>query len=397
MADLGSVLEGKAGSRTVSKPAIFNLAKPQDQRAVSDLLKNGEIQHVVDDYREQQHELFQIKNPTLVYAPNFSEEFEKYLNNLKARRPLWQHGRWVYFPWISTIVHILDEADFQKVRTARNRNLITNEEQKQYYDAVVGIAGLSVGNSVALSLVLQGGARRIRLADHDSLALSNMNRIRSSVEYLGLRKVEMAARQIYLMNPYSEIELFPDGLSKENIDRFFAGPPKLDVIADEVDNIAIKYLIREQARKHKVPIVMGADNGDNAIIDIERHDLDPATPFFHGALGDVTYDELTKLDKFGIGKTITKMLGPENVTIRMQQSLLEMGKTIVSWPQLGGAALLNGIALAYCIRKIVNKQPVVAPRALPSLDEKFDPTYNSPEEIKKRTDASSAFKKIFGL
>lgn len=397
MADLGSVLKEKAGSRAVSKPVLFDLTKSQDQEAVSDLLKTGGIQHAVDDYREQQHELFQVKNPTIVYAPNFSEEFKKYVNGLEVRGPLWQHGRWAYFPWISTIVHILEDKEFQVVRTARNRNLITIEEQKQYYDAVVGVAGLSVGNSVALSIVLQGGARRIRLADHDSLALSNMNRIRSSVEYLGLRKVEMAARQIYLMNPYSEIELFSDGLSKENIEKFFAGPPKLHVIADEVDNIAIKYLIREQARKHKVPIVMGADNGDNAIIDIERHDLNPNTTFFHGALGEVTYDELTKLDKFGIGKTITKMLGPENVTIRMQQSLLEMGKTIVSWPQLGGAALLNGIALAYCIRKIVNKQSVVAPRALPSLDEKFDPMYNDPSEVKKRAEASAAFKKIFGL
>jgi len=99
-------------------------------------------------------------------------------------------------------------------------------------------------------------------------------------------------------------------------------------------------------------------------------------------MGDVSYDQLKTLDKFGIGKMITKHVGPENVTERMQNSLLEMGKTLVSWPQLGGAALLNGSAVAYCVRRILNGQPVESNRAIISLDEKLDPSYILPEEVK---------------
>src|SRR3990167_9943354 len=139
---------------------------------------------------------------------------------------------------------------------------------------------------------------------------------------------------------------------------------------------------------------MAAYNGDNGVVDIERYDLDPTTPFFHGRMGDVNYEMLKGLDKFGIGKMITKHVCPENVTERMQQSLLEMGKTIVSWPQLGGAALLNGSAIAYCVRKILNGEALESNRSLISLDEKLLPGYNSSRERAKRKRVAREFKKI---
>ena len=215
------------------------------------------------------------------------------------------------------------------------------------------------------------------------------------VDNLGVLKVEMAARRMYEINPYMQIELFPEGLHPENIDRFFKG---LDVVVDELDNIAIKYLIREKAKQYKIPVLMGTDNGDNAVIDVERYDHDEPVTYFHGKMGDdISYESLSKLDKFGIGKMATKCVGVENVTVKMQESLLQMGKTIVSWPQLGGAALINGTAIAYCIRKIANNQPLENNRSLINIDEHLIPNYSEVEEVKKRTDAAETFRTIFGL
>lgn len=380
--------------KTESKPSFFDLSNEGDSAKLKDLFVSGEIKHVSDDYNEQLLELFGVNNPSLVYTPTFKNVFQEYFSNLQKDKPILQQGKWVFFPWSSTLVHILDESDFQLVRTARNKNLINKEEQEKFYNAKIGIGGLSVGSSVAFAIVLQGGAKNIRLADMDRLALSNTNRILMGVDNLGALKVEMAARRIYEINPYAQIELFPEGLQKDNIDRFFEG---LDIVIDELDNLAVKYLIREQAKKHRIPVVMAADNGDNAVVDIERYDLDENHPFFHGRMGEVSYEMLSGLDKFGIGKMITKHVGPENVTEKMQQSLMEMGKTIVSWPQLGGAALINGAAVAYCVRKILNGQPLELNRSLISLDEKLIPNYNSSEEVEKRTQISESFKKIFGL
>lgn len=389
--------EVKNNTAEKSKPIFFDLSQSNSEAALNSLFDQGKIQHVSDDYEEEARELFGVKNPTLVYTPDYKKVFSDHFEKLKNEKPLHLHGTWVFFPWRSALVHILDEDDFQLVRTARNKNLINAEEQAKFYNATVGIGGLSVGNSVALAIVLQGGAKYIKLADLDRLALSNTNRVRAGIENLGDLKVEVTARQIYEMNPYATVELFPDGLTLENIDSFFVGTQKLDIVIDELDNLAVKYLIREHAKKNRIAVVMAADNGDNAVVDVERYDIDPNTPFFHGRMGEVSYDMLLKLDKFGIGKMITKHVGPENVTERMQQSLVEMGKTIVSWPQLGGAALVNGSAVAYCVRKILNGQPIENNRALVSLDEKLTPDYNSEPEITKRHTIAENFRKIFGL
>jgi len=377
------------------KPFIFDLNKKRDSAEVKRLLSTHPTLAVVDDYEEQLKELFQINNPTLVYTSEFTSAFKAWSENIAiAAKGLHLHGKWVWYSWSATMVHVLDDEDFQRVRTARNRNLITEEEQRKYYNSTIGIGGLSVGNSVALALALQGGARRLRLADFDRLALSNLNRIRSGVDNLGLEKVKMTARQIYLLDPYAEIEIFPEGLTEENIELFFDG---LDIVIDELDTIPIKLRIREEAKKRSIPVLMGADNGDNAILDIDRYDLDPSLQYFHGRLGNATVKDLTGMDKFMIGKTITKMLGPENITERMQSSLLEMGKTIVSWPQLGGAALLNGIGVAYCARKILNGEPLEVERAVLSLDEKLDPAHHTEQAISRRNSATKKFASMFGL
>ncbi len=390
LADL-AMLEESHGS---SVPAFFTLSKKGDQDRLAMLLRKGDVRHVSDDYEEQQRELYAIENPTLVYTPTFEKSFQEYYVSLQDHVSIAEHGLWVYFPWRSLITHVLPEEQYRKVRTARNRNLITEEEQRAFYTTTIGIGGLSVGSSVALALALGGGAKHMKLADMDRLALSNTNRVLAGADRLGVLKVEMAARMIYEINPYAQIELFPEGLRPENIESFFEG---LDIVVDELDNLAVKFLIREQAKKHRVPVLMAADNGDNAVVDVERYDLNPETPFFHGRMGDVSYEMLKNLDKFGIGKMITKHVGPENVTGRMQQSLLEMGKTIVSWPQLGGAALINGAAVAYCARKISSGDVLIDNRALISLDEKLDPGFQTPEAITQRENVSKAFAESFGL
>lgn len=377
-----------------SKPLLFNISRAADRAQFEALLADGTIKQISDDYEEQLRELFGIQNPSRVYAPGFEDAFQEHLRALSAAQPVYEQGRWVYFPWRYLAAHILPEAEYQLVRTARNQNLVTKEEQEKFYTATIGIAGLSVGSSVAFALALGGGGKHMKLADMDRLALSNTNRILAGADRLGILKVEMAARTIYELNPYAEIELYPEGLSPETIGSFFDG---LDIVIDEIDNLAVKYLIREEAQKRHIAVVMAADNGDNAVVDVERYDSDPQTAFFHGRMGDVSYDVLKNLDKFGIGKLITKHVGPENVTERMQQSLTQMGKTIVSWPQLGGAALINGAAVAYCVRKILNDQPLEHERALISLDEKLVPDYLTPQALAHREQIAKAFADGFGL
>src|SRR3989344_5291708 len=100
MANLGDFLSSKSRDVAESLPLIFNISNAAEQQAIKKIIDSGEIKQIIDNYEEQQQELFQVKNPTLVYAPDFKNKFQAYLGDLKRKKPLWQDGNWVFFPWI---------------------------------------------------------------------------------------------------------------------------------------------------------------------------------------------------------------------------------------------------------------------------------------------------------
>jgi len=65
-------------------------------------------------------------------------------------------SRYVFFPWRGTIVRLPDADLFWRLRTARNRYLIDEGEQRKWSAALIGIAGLSVGASVLAASSLTG-------------------------------------------------------------------------------------------------------------------------------------------------------------------------------------------------------------------------------------------------
>ncbi len=76
-------------------------------------------------------------------------------------------------------------------------------------------------------------------------------------------------------------------------------------------------------------------------------------------------------------------VGTENIPLRMFESLMEVGKSLPSWPQLGGAATLSGVLVAYAVKKILLDHPLNAGHHLFSLDELLDPVIHTEEHLAK--------------
>ncbi len=377
------------------RPEFFDLTREKDRTIVSDLLERSPHIAVIDTLETQLKELLTLERPELYQdKARRDTEFLAYRRRYQGEREWWELGLWCYLPWREVLLHLLSDAEFQKVRTARNRNLIPPNEQERYYQSAIGIAGLSVGNSCALALVLMGGGKRLRLADLDTLELTNLNRIRGSIADLTKPKVHMTAQQIYELDPYADLTLFPDGLTEENIVAFFDGPPRLDVVVDEIDNLGLKFRIREEAKKRRIPVIMATDNGDSGLVDIERYDLEPDIAPFHGRGGPDLKDRVVQGPRPPlpvIGRIIGgQLVGWDIVEPRMLDSLLEIGKTIPTWPQLGGAALLNGVAVAVAIRKILTGRPLTNRRGILSLSSALIPEYDSPAQVAERQKSIAA-------
>jgi tRNA threonylcarbamoyladenosine dehydratase len=278
-------------------------------------------------------------------------------------------SRYVLFPWRSTVVRLPDADLFSRLRTARNRYLIDEEEQRTWSGALIGIAGLSVGASILAASSLTG-ARRFRLAEGDTLGPTNLNRLAGSVCDFGQPKLTLAMRRTLETDPYSQIEAFPAGYQPGAAGAFIGagGAERLAVLVEEMDDLALKVDIRIRARAAGVPVVMVTDNGDNVILDVERFDLDSSYPLFHGLAGDLARSAADLNDPVQRVNVASAIVGSQ-ITPRTRFSLAQVGRTLPSWPQLGTAATAGGALGALAARYIACGVPLPSGRYRVDLDE----------------------------
>ncbi len=330
------------------RPEFFRLASPDERARLEALLKREACVVLHDGLHDQLTELVRSLNPSKKFSKEeLNAAAVAHLNGVPSE----EYGVWVYFPWSFRLVHLLDETEFALVRTDRNRNKITNEEQALLATKKVGVIGLSVGQSVSLTMALERSFGEIRLADFDTLELSNLNRIRSGVHEMGTSKVINTAREIAELDPYLKVTIYPEGSTKENLHAFFTEGGTLDVLIEECDSVDIKILARIKAKELGVPVVM--DTSDRGLIDVERFDLEPDRPLLHGLLEGldlaVVERPMTNEEKLPF---MGRIVGFETISERMRASLPELGKTILTWPQLAGGVVLGGALVAEVWRRI---------------------------------------------
>ncbi|OGM94998.1 hypothetical protein A2524_02815 [Candidatus Wolfebacteria bacterium RIFOXYD12_FULL_48_21] len=362
---------------TQIKPMQWNKAT----ESLEDFKKKFEIIETIDAYDALLDELFQVRNPKYKFIPEHKEDCAAFKKEYLAGKSMEEDGEWFYFPYTKNLIHYLPDAVHQELRTARNKNLITKEEQEKFYNYTVAIAGLSVGSHPALTIAMMGGAKTIKIADADVVSGPNLNRLRYDCSALNKNKAHLVASHIVQLNPYGTVHMYDKGVSSENMDEFLDGA---DVVIEEVDFLPMKIMLREAAKKKGLPLIMATDNGDGVIVDIERHDLDPELQLFNGAAGDISMETLKTMAPTDMPKLATQIAGPYMVVPRMQQSILEVGKTLYSWPQLGDAATMCGPVIAYIVRRLALGEKVLSGKFDVSLDAIFDPDYHTEESKAKR-------------
>lgn len=334
-------------------PRIFNINNQNEYQEVQNLINSDDRILVLDEIKSQLKELIKIRNPQRVLK---EDEYESEIAKLLSGKSSDYFGNWVYYPWSNKLVHILAKEDFVELRTSRNLYKITPEERATLLTKKIGVIGLSVGQMIALTLVMERTCDEIRLADFDLIELSNMNRIRTSVTNLGVSKAIVAAREIAEMDPYITVKIYTEGITDENMEAFLSDGGNLDILVEECDGLDVKILSRIKARSKKIPVVM--ETNDRGMIDIERYDLEPNLGLLHGLIPENMTDlhTLRNLSNQEKVPLLGAMVGIENVSDRMKMSLAEMGKTISTWPQLASSVVLGGAMVTDVCRRILLNQ-----------------------------------------
>jgi hypothetical protein len=242
---------------------------------------------------------------------------------------------------------VLGPRAFRAVRLDRNRNLITAEEQTRLGALRIGVAGLSVGHIIAHTLAAQGMCGELRLADFDRIELSNLNRVPATVLDLGLNKAEVAARRIAELDPYLLVRVLDVGLTVDTVDEFLDG---LDVVVEECDSLDIKAILREGARARRIPVLMSTS--DRGLLDVERFDLEPQRPIMHGLLGDLDLARLPNLSSRDKVPHMLRFLEAAQLSPRVLASVVEIDRTLSTWPQMSSEVVLGAAAIADAVRRI---------------------------------------------
>lgn len=365
---------------------MIKIKRPQIFTSRSDLPKGTRR---IDILEGALQELFFVEYPHFKKGdPSAMLQLKRFLEQTDIK------GIWIYYPWHQLAIYAPPEDVYFRLRTARNRDLITTGEQLAYRASVVGIAGLSVGSAVVSALVISGGPKKMKIADPDIAEVTNLNRIHAKLFDIGSNKCDIAAREAWEIDPFVDLQVWRQGLHRNNIRRFISGKPRLNIFIDEMDNIELKIMCRMVCRDMHIPVVMATDNGDGVIVDVERYDLEPKRPIFYGQIPE---KEVGNMNDDQSLRMAIKIIDPAYFTERHQESILNIGKSLSGVAQLGTSAAMAGAAVAYVVRRIVNKEQLPSGRYIMGCEHIFIPGYNDARQKKHRMERTKEFAQSFGI
>ncbi|MDD5082027.1 MAG: HesA/MoeB/ThiF family protein [Dehalococcoidales bacterium] len=151
--------------------------------------------------------------------------------------------------------------DYEKAKY--NRQIMIpgfgEEGQKKLKRACVFLAGAGgLGSAVATYLVA-AGIGTLRIADHDIIEPSNLNRqVLHWDKDVGQKKVDSASRKLRQLNEAVTIEPIAETIASDNVSRMVAG---CDIIVDAMDNLPTRYILNKAALEKDIPFVYGAVYG----------------------------------------------------------------------------------------------------------------------------------------
>jgi hypothetical protein len=150
-----------------------------------------------------------------------------------------------------------------------------------------------------------------------------------------------------------------------NIEEFFNGNRRLDLVVDECDSGSIKLLLRLFARKHRIPLLM--ETSDRGLLDVENYQ-NINEPLFHGRISDSEVEELLSKSSNDI---LMRFIDMSSASKRGLESMLEIGKTIDTWPQLASDVLHGGASVTIAARHILLGNTISSGRYFIDLQQKL--------------------------
>lgn len=143
-------------------------------------------------------------------------------------------------------------------RTQRNHHWLGGVEgQMRLNDLRVGVAGLGGMGSGIAEMLVRLGVGHIKIADPDTIDLSNLNRqVIANQKTIGTLKADAAKNELRGLAKDFELICYNQGITAANAAEFVSD---LDVVIDEIDvyPLSVHVCLHQEARKLKLPVYSG--------------------------------------------------------------------------------------------------------------------------------------------
>lgn len=230
---------------------------------------------------------------------------------------------------------------------------LASEDAERLRQTRVALPGLGGVGGAHLEALARLGIGAFHLADPDTFEVVNFNRQSgATMNSLGRRKVDVTAELALAINPKVEVSLFPEGISKENIDSFLCG---VDVVVDGIEYFAIetRRMLYAACHTRQIPVVHAGPIGYGASIMV----------FMPGGM---SFDEYFRIDDSmtRAEMLLAHALGQRGLKGDIDPSRIDFSKR--TGPALGSTCMLCASVAATEVLKLILKhgKPAVAPQGL---------------------------------
>ena len=154
-----------------------------------------------------------------------------------------------------------DRMSYAEEAFSRNIGILDAGDVARLTEATVAVAGMGgVGGNHLISMA-RCGVGRFKVADMDAFEPANINRqYGANAESFGRSKMDYMAGLARAVNPFVEIETFPEGVSEENVDAFLEG---VDVVLDGLDFFVfdVRRMLFKRAQEKGIPVITAGPLG----------------------------------------------------------------------------------------------------------------------------------------
>ena len=123
------------------------------------------------------------------------------------------------------------------------------------------------------------------------------------------------------------------------------------------------------ARDLGIPVIM--ETSDRGMLDVERFDLESDLPLLHGLTKELSSEDLAQLSPQARFEVVKQIIDFDGISPRLRESFGTIGKTLLTWPQLGSDVVQGGASAAFTARKILLGEIIQSGRYYFDLEEKL--------------------------